>query len=138
MMNEIQLANVDLNLLVLFDAVFQERQVGRAAKQLHLTPSAVSHGLKRLRQLLHDPLFIRSPTGVVATDRATELAQPISDVLARVRGVLASSDPFDPKTSKRRFTLGAPDHVCAMLVPALLAKVRAAAPHLDLSVRQLL
>jgi len=64
------LARTDLNLLVLFQVVLDERHVGRAANRLNLTPSAVSHGLGRLRKLLNDPLFLRSPKGVVPTARA--------------------------------------------------------------------
>src|SRR5687768_3072739 len=113
MLNAIDLTRADLNLLVLFDAVLDERHVGRAAERLHLTASAVSHGLGRLRRLLNDPLFLRTPKGVVPTERAVQLAGPVADVLARARHVLASAEPFDPALSKRRFTIGAPDGVSA-------------------------
>src|SRR5579885_3481731 len=109
MLNRIDLSRADLNLLVLFEAVLEERHVGRAAERLNLTPSAVSHGLGRLRQLLNDPLFLRTPKGVVPTARATEIAAPVAEVLARVRSVMATAAPFDPSTSTRRFTIGAPD-----------------------------
>jgi DNA-binding transcriptional LysR family regulator len=138
MMNEIDLSRVDLNLLVLFDAVLQERHVGRAADRLNLSPSAVSHGLGRLRRLLNDPLFVRTPKGVVATDRALALSPPIADVLSRLRSVLATAEPFDPATSTRRFIIGAPDGVSAVFLPALLAELRAHAPGIDISLRQLL
>src|SRR5918997_2009030 len=103
MMNEIDLSRTDLNLLVLFEAVLQERHVGRTADRLHLSPSAVSHGLKRLRRLLNDPLFLRTPKGVVPTARAMELEEPIGDVLARVSGIVSASEAFNPATSTRRF-----------------------------------
>ena len=64
----------DLNLLVLFETVLEERNVGRAAARLNLSASAISHGLGRLRQLLNDPLFLRTPKGVVPTARGMELA----------------------------------------------------------------
>src|ERR671912_1998487 len=99
MLNEIDLSRTDLNLLVLFETVLKERHVGRAADRLNLTPSAVSHGLGRLRKLLNDPLFLRTPKGVVPTARATELAAPIADILARVRSVMATAAPFDPATA---------------------------------------
>jgi DNA-binding transcriptional LysR family regulator len=83
MLNEINLTRVDLNLLVLFEAVFRERHVARTAARLNLTPSAVSHGLSRLRLLLNDPLFLRTPKGVMPTARAIDLAEPIADTLAR-------------------------------------------------------
>ena len=138
MLNQIDLSRADLNLLALFEVVLDERHVGRAAERLNLSPSAVSHGLGRLRRLLNDPLFLRTPKGVVPTARATELAEPIADILARVRNVVSTAEPFDPATSTRRFTIGAPDGVSAVVVPALLAELRRRAPHIDVSVRQLL
>src|SRR5262245_35452088 len=109
MLNEIDISRTDLNLLVLFETVLRERHVGRSAVRLHLSPSAVSHGLGRLRRLLADPVFLRTPRGVVPTARALELAGPIAEVLAGVRSVLATAAPFDPRTSTREFTIGAPD-----------------------------
>jgi len=138
MMNMIHLARVDLNLLVLFEAVLAERHVGRAADRMHLTPSAVSHGLRRLRQLLGDPLFLRTPKGVVPTARALELADAVTDILTRVRGVLAGVAPFEPATAARRFLIGAPDGVSAVFLPRLLDAIQKAAPGVDVGVRQLL
>ncbi|HEY9647882.1 MAG TPA: LysR family transcriptional regulator [Chroococcidiopsis sp.] len=138
MLNEIDLARADLNLLVLFDVVMAERHVGRAAERLHLSPSAVSHGLGRLRRLFHDPLFLKKPKGVVPTTRATELAAPIADILARVQSVMALTEPFDPATSSRRFVIGAPDGVSAVFLTPLLTELNKAAPGIDLGIRQLL
>jgi len=138
MLNQIDLSRVDLNLLVLFETVLEERHVGRAAARLSLSASAVSHGLGRLRRLLNDPLFLKTPKGVVPTARAEELAAPVADVLARVRSVIATAEPFDPATSARRFTIGAPDGVSAVVLPPLLAALREHAPGIDVSVRQLL
>lgn len=138
MLNEIDLSRIDLNLLVLFEAVFGERHVGRAADRLSLTPSAVSHGLGRLRRLLNDPLFLRTPKGVVPTARAGDLAAPIADILARVRNVMAIAEPFDPQSSTRRFTIGAPDGISGVILPPLLAQLRSVASGVDVSVRQLL
>jgi DNA-binding transcriptional LysR family regulator len=138
MLNGIDLTRADLNLLVLFESVLEERHVGRAAERLSLTPSAVSHGLGRLRRLLNDPLFLKTPKGVVPTERATQLSEPIADVLARVRKVIASAAPFDPATSTRRFTIGAPDGVSAVFLPPLLAEIHRVAPGIDIALRQLL
>ena len=138
MLNEIDLSRTDLNLLVLFEAVLGEGHVGRAADRLNLTPSAVSHGLGRLRRLLNDPLFLKTPKGIVPTARATELADPIADILARARSVISTAAPFDPVSSTRRFTIGAPDGVSAVFLPPLLAELRESAPGIDISVRQLL
>ena len=138
MLNGIDLSRVDLNLLALFEVVLEERHVGRAADRLRLSPSAVSHGLGRLRRLLDDPLFLKTPKGVVPTARATQLAAPVSDVLARIRSVISTAAPFDAATSKRRFTIGAPDGVSAVFLPPLLEDLHRVAPSVDISVRQLL
>jgi DNA-binding transcriptional LysR family regulator len=138
MLNQTDLSRADLNLLVLFEVVMEERHVGRSAGRLSLTSSAVSHGLKRLRLLLGDPLFLKTPRGVVPTDRAVDLAPAISDVLARVRHVLSTAEPFDPKRSRRRFVIGAPDGVAAVFLGPLLQALRVAAPGIDIGVQQLL
>ena len=125
------LDRIDLNLLVLFQAVFDERHVGRAAGRLNLTPSAVSHGLGRLRKLLNDPLFLRMPKGVVPTARALTLREPVAEILARVQNVLGSAAPFDPATTSRRFVVAAPDAVLASTTIPLLERIGAEAPHVD-------
>ncbi len=135
MMNPIQLARTDINLLVLFDVVFHERHLGRAAQRLNLTASAISHALARLRRVLNDPLFLRTPRGVVPTARAESLAAPIAEILARVGAVMSSAEPFDPRLSSRRFVIGAPDGLVAIFLPALLERIRTRAPRIDLSVR---
>jgi DNA-binding transcriptional LysR family regulator len=138
MMNSVQLSRIDLNLLVLFQTVIEERHVGRAAERLNLSPSAVSHSLKRLRQLLNDPLFLRTPKGVVPTARALELAVPIAEILSQVGKVLATAQPFDPAASRRSFTIGAPDGVSAVVLPAMLVELAASAPGINVRIRQLL
>lgn len=138
MLNEIDLSRIDLNLLVLFEVVMAERHVGRSAARLHLSASAISHGLARLRHVLHDPLFLKHPKGVVPTDRALDVSAPIADILARVRSVVASAEGFDPRSSARRFTIGAPDAVFPIVLPPLLAALGKAAPKVDLRMRTLL
>lgn len=138
MLNQIDLSRADLNLLVLFEAVFQERHVTRAAERLSLSPSAVSHGLGRLRKLLNDPLFIRTPKGVIPNERAVQLAPAIADVLHSIRTVVATSEPFDPAISTRRFSIGAPDGVSAVFLRPLLSRLHSTAPGIDISLRHLL
>lgn len=133
MLNEIDLSRTDLNLLVLFETVLREQNVGRAASALNLSPSAVSHGLGRLRRLLNDPLFLRTPRGVIPTDRALDLAPRIAEVLQGVRGVLAGAAPFDPATSTRRFRLGVGDAFLCVYGPALAATLARAAPSLGVA-----
>ena len=138
MLSQINLSRVDLNLLVLFAVVLDERHVGRAAGRLNLTPSAVSHALGRLRHLLNDPLFLRTPKGVVPTSRALELGEPVAEILARIGNVMASAVPFDPATSRRRFVIGGPDAVIASLMTPLLERLGIRAPHVDISLVHLM
>jgi DNA-binding transcriptional LysR family regulator len=135
MLNQIDLGRTDLNLLRLFEVVWQERHVGRAAARLHLTPSAVSHGLGRLRRLLNDPLFIRHPRGLNPTDRAAELAAPVSDILERARAVIAAAERFDPARSRRQFVIAAVDGIGSVILPALTAALRSTAPGITVRIR---
>jgi DNA-binding transcriptional LysR family regulator len=137
MLHEIDLSRTDLNLLVLFETVLRERHVGRAAARLHLSASAVSHGLGRLRRLLKDPVFLRTPRGVVPTALALDLSAPVAEVLAGARSILATSAPFDPRTSTREFTLGAPDGASTAFLLPLLTRLREQAPGVNLRLRQL-
>ena len=138
MLHQINLSRIDLNLFVLFEAVREEGHVGRAAERLNLSASAVSHGLSRLRRLLNDPLFLRTPKGVVPTVRAEELAEPIAQILAQARRVVATAEPFDPATSSRRFTIGAPDGALPFVLTPLLEQLRKTAPGVDIGIRQVL
>jgi DNA-binding transcriptional LysR family regulator len=138
MLNKTNLHRVDLNLLVLFHVVSDELHVGRAAQRLSISSSAVSHGLTRLRRLLNDPLFLKTPKGVVPTSRAIELGEPIREILARVEHVVDSAAPFNPATSTRRFTIGAPDGVSAVFLPPLLERLGRVAPGVNIGLRQLL
>ena len=135
MLNDIDLSRTDLNLLTLFEIVLQERHVGRAAVRLSLSPSAVSHGLTRLRRLLNDPLFVRHPKGLNPTERALALAVPVAEILDRARTVIAGADVFSPAHSKRRFIVGAVDGISSVLVPGLTAVIAREAPNVTLGVR---
>ncbi len=132
------LSRIDLNLLVLFAVVLEERHVGRAAGRLNLTPSAVSHALGRLRHLLNDPLFLRTPKGVVPTARALELGEPVAEILGRIGTVMAAAVPFDPATSRRRFVIGGPDAVIASVMAPLLERLGSKAPHVDIGLVHLM
>jgi DNA-binding transcriptional LysR family regulator len=138
MLNAAHLARVDINLLVLFHVALEEGHVGRAAARLRLTSSAVSHGLARLRRLLDDPLFLRTPKGIVPTARALALREPVAEILALVPGVLHTAVPFDPATSRRRFVIGAPDAVLASSATTLLERIGAMAPGVDLGLLHLM
>lgn len=138
MLNVAQLARVDINLLLVFDLLVEERSASRAAQRLNLTPSAISHALKRLRALFDDPLFLSSPKGMVPTDFALRLAPAVRDIVERVQGVLASARSFDPTTSERKFRVGAPDAATYVILPPLVSRLEKVAPGVDLSFVQLL
>ncbi|WP_118857943.1 LysR family transcriptional regulator [Sphingomonas mesophila] len=138
MLNSAQLARLDLNLLLVFDLLFEERNAGRAAARLHLSPSAISHALRRLRTMLNDPLFLPTSKGMVPTERAEALAPAIRDIIERVHGVIASAEEFDPGTAVRRFRIGAPDGAISSLVPTLVKQLETVAPGICVSVVQLL
>ncbi|WP_176593608.1 LysR family transcriptional regulator [Sphingobium sp. EM0848] len=132
---DVNLSGLDLNLLVVFDMILIEQSVSRAAERLHLTQSAVSHALSRLRLLLHDPLFVRTPQGMQPTAHAEALAGPVAAVLRDIRTLLVPSAQFDPATSTQRFTLGMTDYVAAVVMPALARRMTAGAPHVRLVVQ---
>ncbi|MFD2263747.1 LysR family transcriptional regulator [Lacibacterium aquatile] len=129
------LKDLDLNLLKLFDAVWQERHVGRAAMRLGLTQPAASNGLARLRTALGDPLFIKTPSGMVPTTRAEELAPIVAEVLLRLRSALRTSADFDPASASGSVTFGLSDHAEFLLAPELAAHLASAAPGLALRLR---
>src|SRR5580692_1581826 len=94
----------DLNLLIVFDSVMQERSVTRAGQRIGLSQPAMSHALGRLRHMLKDELFIRAPDGMVPTPRAEALAQPLRNALNEMQLALEPLT-FDPLASDRRFAI---------------------------------
>lgn len=128
------MAEIDLNLLRVFDTLFELRSVTRAAARLNLTQSAVSHALGRLRHAIGDPLFVRGAAGLQPTARAVEVAPGLHEGLTRLRDALAPS-AFEPTAARREFTLSASAYFCALLIPALLAALRQAAPGVSIRIR---
>jgi DNA-binding transcriptional LysR family regulator len=104
----VSLFQIDLNLLLVLDTVLSERSVVRAARRLHVTPSAVSNSLARLRLSLGDPLVIRSGRGIVPTPHAASLAPSLKRALSELNSVV-QKDAFDPSTTTRQFTLALAD-----------------------------
>lgn len=118
----------DLNLLRVFDILMEVRSVSGAATRLGLTQSAVSHALARLREQLDDPLFVRVRGGLRPTPRANEIAPAIREGLWRLRDALSSST-FEPASTSRNFTVSASSYFCVTLLPAVIERARAEAPH---------
>lgn len=121
------LRSLDLNLLVVFDALMRERHVTRAAQSIGMSQPAFSNALTRLRDRLSDELFVRSSSGMKPTPWALELSGPISRALSDIENALEGAT-FDPATSKRIFTIAAPDYATIILFPQLLGIVRKEAP----------
>jgi DNA-binding transcriptional LysR family regulator len=120
--------DIDLNLLRVFDAVLREKGVTPAAARLGLTQPAVSNALARLRKLFGDALFVRTPGGVDATPFARELAEPIRQALALLESALAHGPGFDPATSARAFRFYMSDLGQIEFLPPLVERVQRDAP----------
>src|SRR6185436_4145661 len=121
------LGRMDLNLLKIFDAVFEDRNLVLAGRRLNLSQSAVSHALTRLRELVGDDLFLRTGKGLVPTGRATDMAPALRDSLRRIEAALGV-EPFSPELSSRRFVIAANDHVTAVIIAPLSRQLQEAAP----------
>ncbi len=113
------ISGIDLNLLVAFEALIDERHVGRAARQVGLSQPAFSNAIARLRTRLGDPLFVRTAQGMMPTPRADQLAGPIRSALALLRQTFEARHSFDPSVSEHRFRIGLSDDVELRLVPLL-------------------
>ncbi len=129
-----QLTSVDLNLLVTLDAVLTERSVSLAAIKLRVTQSAVSHALKRLREIFGDPLVTRKGSGMMPTARGLALQEPTRTLLAQARSILDQSPAFDPATSTRTFRISMSDAMSVEALPLILQQLRRQAPGIDLTI----
>jgi DNA-binding transcriptional LysR family regulator len=121
------LAGVDLNLLVVLDALITEAHVGRAGQKVGLSQPATSHSLSRLRALFGDALLVRSGSTMILTPRALELRGPVAEFLGTARNVL-KQELFNPASSRRRFRCMMPDLVFHLLMPPLLRRLQEEAP----------
>jgi DNA-binding transcriptional LysR family regulator len=126
-MNTMNIRRVDLNLLVVYDAVARTRSVTAAAELLCMSQPAVSHALNRLRNLLDDPLFTRSRNGLLFTARAEVAAQEIQAILKAIGGMLENNN-FSPKETTRVFRFAASDYAMATIIPQVARRMRSAAP----------
>lgn len=125
--------DIDLNLLVVFQEVFQERQISSVAQRLGLSQPAVSNALARLRKSFDDELFVRTALGMQPTPLALQLAEPFANALASIRQALNQHEVFDPPTSKRQFTIAMTDIGEVYFMPLLVEQCSRLAPHIELS-----
>ncbi|MBO4225615.1 LysR family transcriptional regulator [Bradyrhizobium neotropicale] len=119
---------IDLNLLVMLEALVAERSVSKAARRMGLTQSAMSHALRRLRDTFNDELFVRSPDGMEPTLRALELANATHAALEQIERTIDKSASFDPATAERTFTLRISEYVSGHLLQRLCPILRKEAP----------
>ncbi|WP_394174868.1 LysR substrate-binding domain-containing protein [Thalassotalea litorea] len=128
------LADIDLNLLVAFDILLREKNVSRAAAQLNITQPAMSSNLKRLRKLLNDPVLVRTSEGMQPTERARKLAPKLRKILLDLTDALQKVDSFDPQASQRLFRIMASDYAASTLLPSLLNQLNELAPGITLDI----
>ena len=127
------LRNLDLNLLTVFEAIYETGTVSGAADRLALSQSAASHSLSRLREACRDDLFVRNRQGLSPTPVAQEMYPAIKQALDALRATLAEASGFDPNTSQRRFRISIPHPMGPFYLLALRAAVAAAAPSVVLT-----
>lgn len=129
------LHGIDLNLLVAFDALMQERSVTKAGIRIGRTQPAMSAALSRLRALFQDELFVRGVDGLQPTPRAVDLAGPLQQALTEIQRTLSFTQSFEPATARLTFTLGLSDHPAFVLLPQLVRRLQEIAPGITLQVR---
>lgn len=133
-MHDVHLEALDMNLLVALRALLAERHVTRAAARVGLSQPAMSHALARLRELLGDPLLVRTPSGMQPTPRAEAMTAPLQRALEDIGRVLASPAPFVPRLATRKFRIATNDYMELVVLPRLLARLWKEAPNVDVRV----
>jgi len=131
------LARIDLNLLLVLDALLIERHVTRAGERAGLSQPATSNALKRLRVLLDDPLLVRSGNSMELTERARQLQTDLRPALEALHSALDTPDPFDPGTCDATIRVATTDHVMLRVLPGLQRQLSAEAPAIRLDFQTL-
>ena len=128
------LRKIDLNLLVVLDALIEERSVRKASLRIGLSQSATSHALGRLRAILEDDLLVRTPLGMEPTPRALHLSSRLRLALQEIEATLVP-ERFDPATADRKFTIAVETYETIGVLAPLVDRVRAEAPSVDITIR---
>ena len=134
--HSMNLQTMDLNLLVVFEALMEERGVTRAANRVGLSQPAMSNALARLRRTFDDPLFVRTPEGMSPTPAAQSLIGPVRSALAQLRDIFEEKPAFAPSASERLFQLLTNDYVELTLLPPLVKAIREQAGGVSLRVQR--
>ncbi len=135
--NDIELRKLDLSLLLIFLALVRHRKAARVATELNLTPSAISHALQRLREVFHDPLFLRRPHGLEPTAVALALDAPIRAAVETLNHALMGPEVFAPARSRAILRVTSYDSELSTLLPGLIARLQSEAPGMRLIARAL-
>jgi len=133
MLHDRSLSAIDLNLLVALRALLNERHVTRAAQRIGLSQSATSHALSRLRDLLGDPLLVRSGRELALTPRAARLLPGLERGLSDLQNAITGEPEFDASSARRSFAIGTSDYMQALIMGPLLGELAVHAPGIDLS-----
>ncbi|RQS06266.1 LysR family transcriptional regulator [Burkholderia sp. Bp9002] len=128
------LRSIDLNLLVILDALLTEKQVTRAGLKIGLTQPAVSNALSRLRYVFKDEILARTALGMELTPRAQALVMPVRQIMQQIEALFESDYQFNPYTSERHFTVRMSDLTELLMLPALLRIMRLTAPRVGMDV----
>lgn len=128
------LSRVDLNLFVVFDAIYSEGGLTRAGRRLNLSQPAVSHALARLRAMFDDPLFTRRGHVMAPTPQARRMIDPVRKALAELDATIGHTDRFDPATIRTRFVVGIREVLEPIILAPFMQRLLQAAPHIDIAV----
>lgn len=125
-----KLSDIDLNLFVVFDAIYTEGNLTRAGEIIGITQPAVSNSLSRLRKMFDDPLFVRTAEGMVPTPVAQNIVGPVRQALGLIRSSVQESDNFDPIASDKRYRVSMSDLTQSIVFPYVLGRLSKEAPHI--------
>jgi DNA-binding transcriptional LysR family regulator len=129
-MHKINIESLDLNLLIVLQALLNEQSVTRAGERIGLSQSATSHALGRLREFFQDPLLVRTPKGMVSTLRAEELRAPLAEILLKL-DLMIQPTLFDPATAQGTIHIASSDYSTVVILPIVLKQLTQIAPHLE-------
>lgn len=131
------LRELDLNLLVLFETIYEEQNLTNAAKRMRLGQPAISSALSRLREMLDDPLFIRTRDGMIPNDRAKQLIEPIRSALTTIHNAVEDRWAFDFKDIEHSFHISMSDYSECIILPKLMDWIGRVAPHVSVKIHAL-
>ncbi|BBC71136.1 ABC transporter substrate-binding protein [Altererythrobacter sp. B11] len=132
-----QLRELDMHLLLVFQSLSQTGSVTHTAEKMRLSQGAISHSLKKLRELFGDPLFVRSPSGLVPTTKAEQMAAQVDEIVGLSQSLLTGLAGFDPPSAERTITIAMSDVGAVATLPTLLRRMAQEAPHCRVMVEQI-